>query len=281
MKYPTILMMTDFGPDNSSVCTMKGVCSTICPDLVTVDITHSITPFNTWQASAQLMFVVPYWPKGTIFVSVVDPGVGTKRKACVAKLKDGNYIVTPDNGTLTHVYYEIGIEEIREIDETINRLPSTRDTSIFHGRDLFAYCAAKLAANVISFEEVGPAYPVEEVILHDTFYEPLIKENHVEGNIITVFKHFGNIFTNISYKNFKKAGFNEGDYVNVKITYKDEVKFNENVLFHKSFGYAQVNQPIIFSGSMLDICLALNQSSFAEKYGIISAGKDWKVVFTK
>ena len=80
MKYPNILMMTDFGPDNSSVCTMKGVCSNICPDLITTDITHSITPFNTWQASAQLMFVVPYWPKGTIFVCVVDPGVGTERK---------------------------------------------------------------------------------------------------------------------------------------------------------------------------------------------------------
>lgn len=281
MKYPTICMMTDFGPDNSSVCTMKGVCSNICSDLITTDITHSVTPFNTWEASSQLKFVVPFWPKGTIFVSVVDPGVGTKRRACVAKLKDGNYIVTPDNGTLTHVYYEIGIEEIREIDETVNRLPSTRDTSIFHGRDLFAYCAAKLAANVITFEEVGPAYPIDEVVLHDTFYNPIIKENHVEGNIIIVFKHFGNVFTNITYKDFKKAGFVEGDYVNVKITYKDEVKFNEKVLFHKSFGYASLNQPIIFSGSMLDICLALNQASFAEKYDINSAGKDWKVVFTK
>ena len=116
MKYPTICMMTDFGPDNSSVCTMKGVCSNICPDLITTDITHSVTPFNTWEATNEVCCSI--WPKGTIFVSVVDPGVGAKEEPCV-KLKDGNYIVTPDNGTLTHVYYEIGIEEIREIDEQL------------------------------------------------------------------------------------------------------------------------------------------------------------------
>lgn len=280
MKYPSIVMMTDFGADNVSVCAMKGVCSTICSDLITTDLTHSVTPFNTWEASAYLMYVEPFWPKGTVFVSVVDPGVGTKRKACVAKLKDGNYVVTPDNGTLTHVFYEVGIQEVREIDESINRLPSTKNTSVFHGRDLFAYCAARLAADVISFEEVGPLYPVEDIILHDTFYNPVIKENHIEGLITSVFKHFGNLFTNIYFEDFNKAGFIEGDYVNVKISYKDEIKFNQKVLYQKSFGYVDVNQPILFNGSSLVICLALNQGSFANVYNI-SSGKDWRIEFNK
>ncbi|HPW53390.1 MAG TPA: SAM-dependent chlorinase/fluorinase [Erysipelotrichaceae bacterium] len=280
MNYPTIVMMTDFGADNISACAMKGVCKTVCNDLVTADLTHSVIPFNTWEASAYLIYVEPFWPKGTIFVSVVDPGVGTKRKACVAKLKDGNYVVTPDNGTLTHVFYEIGIQEVREIDESINRLPATKDTSVFHGRDLFAYCAARLAANIISYEEVGPLYPVESIVLHNTFYNPVIRENHIEGLITAVFKHFGNLFTNIHYEDFNKAGFKEGDYVDVRITHKDEIKFNQKVLYQKSFGYVDINQPIIFNGSNLVICLALNQGSFAEVYQI-SSGMDWRVEFKK
>ncbi|MGI6607753.1 MAG: SAM hydrolase/SAM-dependent halogenase family protein [Erysipelotrichaceae bacterium] len=280
MKYPTIVMMTDFGADNVSVCAMKGVCNTVCNDLITTDITHSITPFNTWEASAQLMYVEPFWPEGTIFVSVVDPGVGTKRKACVAKLKDGKYVVTPDNGTLTHVFYEVGIQEIREIDESINRLSSTKNTSVFHGRDLFAYCAARLAADIISFEEVGPLYPIEETVLHDIFYNPVVEKNYIAGTITSVFKHFGNIFTNISFEDFAKAGFNEGEYVDVKISYKDKIKFNQKVLYHKSFGYVDINQPILFSGSTLTVCLALNQGNFANVYDI-SSGKDWRIEFKR
>ncbi len=280
MKYPTIVMMTDFGTDNISVCAMKGVCSSVCTDLVTVDLTHSVEPFNTFEASSYLLYVEPFWPKGTIFVSVVDPGVGTKRKACVAKLKDGNFVVTPDNGTLTHLYYEVGIQEVREIDEGINRLSSTKNTSIFHGRDLFAYCAAKLAANVISYEEVGPSYPIEEIVLHDNLYKPTLKKHCATGIITAIFKHFGNVFTNIYFEDFNKAGFNEGDYIDVKISYQDEIIFNQQVLYQKSFGYVQINQPIIFNGSNLVICLALNQGNFAQQYNI-GSGKDWRIEFIK
>ena len=102
--------------------------------------------------------------KRTVFVSVVDPGVGTPRKASVALLKDGNYVITPDNGTLTHVYYNVGIEAIREIDETKNRYQGTENVSVFHGRDLFAYTAAKLASGQITFEEVGESYSLDDIV---------------------------------------------------------------------------------------------------------------------
>ena len=280
MSYPTIVMMTDFGADNSGTCAMKGVCDSICHQLITTDITHSIEPFNTWQASSQLMYVEPYWPKGTIFVSVVDPTVGTERKASVAKLKDEKYVVTPDNGTLTHVFYEVGIEEIREIDQSVNRLKSTTDTSVFHGRDLFAYCAAKLAAGIISYEEVGPAYPINEIVLHDTMYHPIIKENYVEGHISSVVRHFGNVFTNIQVKDFRKAGFKEKDLINVSILYKNDVIFQQQVKYEKSFGYVDKGEPVIFNGSTLVICIALNQGNFADKYNIYS-GEDWRIIFSK
>src|SRR5699024_1072971 len=134
-----------------------------------VDGTHEIPKFDTWSASYRLSQYMKFWPRGTIFVSVDDPGVGTKRRAAVARTKDGYYIVTPDNGSLTHIKKEMGIEEIREIDEGKNRLRGTEGVSIFHGRDLFAYCAAKLASGIIGFEQVGPAYSVEEIVEHPIY----------------------------------------------------------------------------------------------------------------
>lgn len=279
-SYPTIVMMTDFGADNAGTCAMKGVCDSVCHDLITTDITHSIETYNTYAASTELMYVEPFWPKGTIFVSVVDPGVGTSRKACVAKLKDGKYVVTPDNGTLTHLFYEVGIEEIRQIDETINRLPSTVGTSIFHGRDLFAYCAARLAAGVITYQEVGPAYPVEEVMLHENMYHPTIEKHRVLGVIASAYRHFGNCFTNIKLEQFAQAGFVEGDVVHVMISHQGKVHFEQDVLYQKSFGYVAKGEPIVFNGSTLVICIALNQANFANQYDIYP-GEDWKVEITK
>ena len=281
MKYPTICMMTDFGPDNSSVCTMKGVCSNICSDLITTDITHSVTPFNTWEASSQLKFVVPFWPKGTIFVSVVDPGVGTKRRACVAKLKDGNYVITPDNGTLTHVYYEVGIEEVREIDTTINRYKGTEDVSVFHGRDIFAYTAARLASSIISFEEIGPIYPVNEIIVEDYEYvKATVKSTDIKGIIISVLDPFGSIVFNILTKDFIKIGYNHGDIVHVKISHNDKVYFEADVPYEKSFGYVDLNKPVLFNSSSNYISIGLNQNSFKDTYHI-KEGKDWVVELSK
>jgi S-adenosylmethionine hydrolase len=123
-----------------------------------------------------------FWPEGTIFISVIDPGVGTPRRACVAKTKDGYYIVTPDNGTLTHMKKWVGINEIREIDESINRLKGkdTEGTSIFHGRDLFGYCAARLASGIITYEQVGPEYDVKEIVEYPIM-EPINLGNKIRG----------------------------------------------------------------------------------------------------
>ena len=177
-KKAAVVMQTDFTKD-ISVCTMQGVCMMVDPELRVFDNTHEIKNFDTYQASTALSYVVDFWPAGTVFVSVVDPGVGTDRRACVAKLKNGSYVVTPDNGTLTHVNQYVGIEEVRVIDEERNRLKSTEKCHIFHGRDLFAYCAAKLAAGIITYEEVGEAYPVEEIVEHELIPFPYYKLHNI------------------------------------------------------------------------------------------------------
>ena len=150
-----IVFQTDFGLKDGAVSAMKGVALGVSPDLKLYDLTHEIPAYNIWEAAYRLEQTISYWPAGTVFVSVVDPGVGTDRKSVVVKTKSGHFIVTPDNGTLTLVATSLGIEERREIDESTNRRIGSQDSYTFHGRDVYAYTAARLAAGVITFEEVG------------------------------------------------------------------------------------------------------------------------------
>ena len=254
---------------------MRGVCKQVDPTLECVDITHEIEQYNIMAASRELIYVLPFWPKGTVFVSVVDPGVGTDRKASVALLADGNYVVTPDNGTLTHIFYEIGIQEIREIDESVNRYPGTEDVAVFHGRDIFAYTAARLAAGVITYEEVGPAYPPEEIVL---FEESLLKAqidgDTVKGFVLSVSDPFGSIALNVLSADFKKVGFTHGDVVHVILARENKVYFEEDVLYAKSFGFVPVGAPILFDSSTNYIELGINQGNFREKYQV-QEGRDF------
>jgi S-adenosylmethionine hydrolase len=178
------------------------------------------------------------------------------------------------------MYYKVGIEAIREIDETVNRLKGTEGTSIFHGRDLFAYCAGKLAAGVIDFEGVGPEYPVSEVVLHDALFNPSIKPGCAEGIITQAIPQFGNLNMNIPIDAFNAAGFRFGDMVHVMISHEGNIHFDGDVLYEKSFGYVKQGEPIVFNGSMLYVGMALNQGHFANAYSI-GDGEDWKVRITK
>jgi S-adenosylmethionine hydrolase len=141
-----IVYQSDFGLKDGAVSEMKGVAIGVSPDLKLYDLTHEIPNYNIWEASYRLYQTVSYWPKGTVFVSVVDPGVGTFRKSIVLKTNTGQFIVTPDNGTLTLVAQTYGIAGIREIDEVKNRRPGSGKSYTFHGRDVYSYTAARLAA---------------------------------------------------------------------------------------------------------------------------------------
>ena len=266
---PCIVWQTDFGLKWGAVASMKGVCKQVDPTLECVDITHEIEQYNIMAASRELLYVLPFWPKGTVFVSVVDPGVGTDRKASVALLADGNYVVTPDNGTLTHVFYEIGIKEIREIDESVNRYPGTEDIAVFHGRDLFAYTAARLAAGVITYEEVGPAYSPEKIVVfEESLLKARIEDGIVEGFVISVSDPFGSIALNILSADFRKNGFAHGDIVHVTLFHDEKIYFEEDVLYAKSFGFVPVGAPILFDSSTNYIELGINQGNFKEKYQV-------------
>lgn len=278
---PILVFQTDFTYAEGAVSSMYGVVKSVDRELEIMDGTHQIPKFDTWSASYRLFQSVRFWPKGTVYVSVVDPGVGTSRKACVAKTKDGYYIVTPDNGSLTHYKKWIGIEEVREIDESVNRLrgKGTEDVAIFHGRDLFGYTAARLASGIIDFEGVGPKYPVEEIVEHEIL-EPVAERHKVSGIFEIEDPNFGNEWTNIPLKLFQEAGFSYGDMVHTVIKHEGNIVFEDEVLFHQSFGMVEKGKPIIYNNELSKVAMAVSQGSLIEQYGV-KFGPDWKVTFSK
>ncbi len=272
-----MVFQTDFGYKDSTVTAMYGVVKSVNRNLEIISSTHELPPFDIWSASYRLWQAMRFWPEGTVFVSVVDPGVGTFRKACAALTEDGYYIVTPDNGSLSHVMKYHGIREVREIDETVNRLrgKGTDGTAVFHGRDLFGYCAAKLAAGVISFAEVGPAYDVSEIVTLP-LEEPTVTDIGISGIIEIDDPNFGNLFTNIPTELFLEQGFAYGDKVRVNILHGDEVVFERSLPFVRTFGEAEDGMPVLYNNEVLKLSLAVTQGSFAETYNI-GFGSDWKI----
>jgi S-adenosylmethionine hydrolase len=256
---------------------MYGVIAGIDPTLQVRDLCHLIPQFQIWAASGCLGYTMPCWPRGTIFVSVVDPGVGTSRRASVAQTKGGQYIVTPDNGTLTHIKALEGIAAIREIDERVNRRPGTEKMNTFHGRDLFAYTAGRLAAGIIDFSGVGPAYPVEEIIAFP-LERPILGKGLVQGIIAMADHHFGNVFTNVTIEDFETLGLDYGGRVLITITQGEREVFSAPVVYHRSFGFVGLREPILYNGSTGYMILGLNQASMVDAYRL-EAGIDWKIRF--
>jgi len=278
---PNLVFQTDFTYKEGAVCAMYGVVKSVDRELEIIDGTHEIPQYDVWSASYRLYQSMRFWPDGTVFVSVVDPGVGTPRKACVAKTADGYFVVTPDNGSLTHLKHFVGITAVREIDETINRLKgkNTEGVSIFHGRDLFSYCAARLASGIITFEQVGPDYPVNEIITLPIL-EPKLDHGKVSGIFEINDPNFGNMWTNIPLSLFSEAGFVYGDHLTLTIRHAEKVVFSEKLLFQKSFGYAKKGEAMIYNNELMLVALAVNQGSFCERYKI-GYGPDWQVEFSK
>ncbi|MBO4359051.1 MAG: SAM-dependent chlorinase/fluorinase [Erysipelotrichaceae bacterium] len=259
---PCIVMQTDFGLSTGLPISMNAVIDKIDPEIKIYDLCHEVREFDIRQASAYLASTFPYWRDGTIFVTVVDPGVGTDRRSCVALTDNGSFIVTPDNGSLTLL--KDRIVAVREIDETVNRLPGSDDHHTFHGRDVYAYTAARLASGIITYEQVGKEYPVEEIV---TFPLPEAKivDGVATGEVTNASDHFGNVGISIPNEMIKQIGINVGDMARVIITKDDKVLYDETMLFHKSFGYVEKGKPILNECSNDYVEISINQGSFCEQ----------------
>jgi len=273
-----VVFQSDFGLKDGAVSAMKGVAMGVSPDLKLFDLTHEIPAYNIWEAAYRLEQTVPYWPAGTVFVSVVDPGVGTNRKSVVLKTNTGQFIVTPDNGTLTLVAASLGIAEIREIDEAVNRRKNSEESYTFHGRDVYAYTAARLAAGVISFEQVGKLLPNEVVKI--AYQQADIFANKIKGTITILDVQYGNIWTNISSGLFRELDAKYGDMINVSI-YHNKIKVYQNKMpYSATFGAVAKGKPLLYLNSLMQVSFALNMASFSAVHKVYS-GNEWTVEISK
>lgn len=269
-----LVLQSDFGNKDVAVASMKGVAVGVARDLDIFDLTHEIPTFNIWEASLRLAQVAEYWPEGTVFVSVVDPGVGTERKSVVLKTRAGQYFVSPDNGSLTAVAEMFGIAEVREIDEAVNRLANSEESYTFHGRDVYAYTGARLAADVIAFNEVGRKLPNEVLLI--PYQKPVFDDGRILGNIEILDPQFGNIWTNIDRDTFASLDVSPGDVLSVIIRNGNELIYAGEMPFHRSFGRVGLGEPLLYLNSLNDVALALNQGNFSATLGVFS-GPKWRI----
>jgi S-adenosylmethionine hydrolase len=262
-----LVLQTDFGLADGSVAAMKGVALGIEPRLVIHDLTHQIPPYDIREAALRLRQTIPWWPKGTVFVSVVDPGVGTERRAVVARTKSGHYVVTPDNGTLTWVADVLGIEAIRIIDPARHRLPGSDQSHTFHGRDLFVVVGARLAAGQITLNEVGP--PGDPAIVRLNLPAASRTADGIRATVIGIDRPFGNVWTNANSALLDSARVTASDSVGVTIRRGSRTLFQGTLPYAATFGAVARGKPLVYLNSLLDLALALNQGDFAARFSVV------------
>lgn len=296
---PALVLMTDFGLRDGAVSAMKGVAHQTAPGLLVSDLTHEIPNYSIWDASYRLQQTFQYWPVGTVFVTVVDPGVGSERKSVVVKTKSGHFFVGPDNGLTTLVADQVGIESVIQIDESKQRLKGSEDSYTFHGRDLYVYVGARLASGQVRFEELGaPSNASGLVRLSYQKPEFIETESQITGGIPLLDPQFGNVWTNIP-KSLVEAKLLLGPAAQFRVQiFKKEAEaelpkslppksapklarklkpvFDQVLPFGATFAAVPKGRPLMYFNSLLNVSFAINQGDFAKKYGI-GSGPEWTV----
>lgn len=257
---PTIVFMTDFGTVDDSVPICKGVMYSLLPNLRIVDLTHQVTPFSILDGARFLFGATPYYPAGAVFVVVVDPGVGSTRKAVIIKSKRGQYFVLPDNGLITLVADRDGLEAAREITNPSWMIGKAL-SSTFHGRDIFSPAGAHVARGD-DWNEVGPSLDLKSLVRLD-LEAPVVDDKGLHGEVIATDGPFGNLVTNLDADEFLKLGYQRGDTVPLALGDK-----RLDLKFVKTFSDVPVKAPLIYIDSRGRFALAVNQGSFAEIYSV-------------
>jgi S-adenosylmethionine hydrolase len=257
---PTIVFMTDFGLVDDSVAICHGVMYSVMPSVRIVDLSHDVPPFSILNGARFLEGATPYYPAGAVFVVVIDPGVGSRRKAIVARSKRGQYFVLPDNGLLTLVEQRDGIEAVREI---INPdwMIGTKLSSTFHGRDIFSPVGAHMARGD-DWTTVGPEMAVKDLVRLELKL-PKIDDRGLTAEVIATDGPFGNLVTNVAAEDFLKLGYEHGQEVPVKVGDR-EMKMK----FVRTFSDVPLGEPLLYIDSRGILGLAVNQKSFAATYAV-------------
>ncbi len=255
---PTIVFLSDFGTADDAVAICKGVILGIAPRARLVDLSHDVRPFSIPDGARLLAGTAPYFPPGTVFLAVVDPGVGTARRPIVVRTRRGQLFVLPDNGLVTLVADRDGVAGAREI-VAASWVRGGSRSSTFHGRDVFAPVAARLAAGG-DWREVGP--PARDLVRLSLPAARLDGPTLV-GEVVGVDGPFGNLVTNVDAGTFAALGWRLGDRVPVRLDGRPL-----EVPFVRTFGDVPVGAPLLYVDSRDRIALAVNQGSFAATFRV-------------
>jgi hypothetical protein len=272
-----MVLLTDFGVQDGAVSELKGVAYGVAPDLLISDLSHE-NP-SIFDGAYRLYQTELFWPAGTVFVAVVDPGVGTERLSIVMKTRTGRFFVGPNNGLLSLVAERDGVEGLRQIDETLNRRPGSEESHTFHGRDVFGYTGAKLAAGIIAFEQVGPEIPLQRLITLQ-YRKPQRADQSVSGMIPILDVQYGNVWSNIPKPMFDELHIALGTPLRVRIYHQDKLVDEAVAPYQRTFGEVPVGKPLVYVNSLLNIAVALNQRSYAAAHKIRS-GPGWSIEIAK
>jgi S-adenosylmethionine hydrolase len=272
-----LVFFTDFGTSDGAVAAMKGVAYSISQDLLIADLSHE-DPGSIFAGGYRLYQAELFWPKGSVFVAVVDPGVGTGRLAIALETLSGRFFLAPNNGLLTFVAEREGVKELREIDERVNRRPGSEDSHTFHGRDIFAYAGARLAAGVQTFEQIGRKLPPEALITIP--YRAAERSGDTVSGIVPVLDaHFGNVWTNIPKPLFDELKVALGGNVHVRIRHGERIVADLVAPYQRTFGDVPQGRPLVYVNSLSNMAIALNLGDFAKSFGVES-GPDWSIDLT-
>ncbi len=254
---PVVALLTDFGLGDDAVGLMRGVILERAPRAQIVDLSHEVARFDVADGARLIAEAPGVYPAGTVFVVVVDPGVGTARRAIVARLPSGTMIVAPDNGVLTLAIERHGPAEVREVTE--RSLLREELSSTFHGRDVFAPVGGHLAAGV-AFDAVG-AVVTDWIGLE--LPTARVEGSAVVGEVVSIDEPFGNVWTNLTPAQLGDAGLAPGDRVRVVLG-----AASVDVPWVATFGDVPEGAPLLYANSRGRVALALNMADFARTHGV-------------
>jgi hypothetical protein len=254
--------MTDFDVKDDAIGICKAVMEIIDPSIRVIDITHQVTPYDIAEGARFLAGSVPYFPADAVFVVVIDPTVGSNRKAIIAHSRRGQYFVLPDNGLLT-LFPSTGENQIIEAREISNPawMIGAKLSSTFHGRDIFSPAGAHLARGD-DWTQAGPSLDIAKLVRLD-IHNSTIDATGLHSEVLGLDGPFGNVILNIPSETFARLGYHLGDQVSVIL---DNHPYT--VPFVKTFSDVPVGSPLLYIDSRGRIALSLNQRNFAEKYNV-------------
>ena len=252
--------MTDFDVKDDAVGICKAVMDGVAPGVRIIDSTHQSEPYNIAMGARFLAGSAPYFPKDAVFVVVIDPGVGSTRKAIIAKSHVGQYFVLPDNGLLTLIQDRDGIVEAHEITNPAWMIGSGI-SSTFHGRDIFSPAGAH-AARGDDWTTAGPPLDVSKLARLD-LKNATVDATGLHGQVLGTDGPFGNLVLNVPAETFAQLGYKLGDPVPVTLAGKLYV-----FPLVKTFSDVPVGRGLFFIDSRGRLSLGINQRNFSETYKV-------------